>query len=255
MNHKTDWQAYLDGSLEGDQLAHAEQNLNDDPNARAELDGLKSFIGQLKNQGLSEPVPLDRLKANLNQTVRANRTPWHARPVFWVPAMAAALGILALTFNNPIRSINSYQPLPVAAQEVELRLSEFQAATTIHDPQAAARWANEKTKKPAPVVTFASLPGTTFDGAECGFCWIAYKISYKGDQYTVYGRQERDRYTDELPSSSCDGGTLFHFKGGVGWRGKGNMSYAVKGGTSEGRLAIAESAIMECDNIVDTVKP
>lgn len=255
MNQHPDWQAYNDGSLEPEQMQRADAILAEDLNAKAELDGLRNFLREVKNQGLAEPVPSDRLREALKKTIRENRTPWHARPTFWVPAGAAAIAILALTFVNPIRPINSYQPLPVAAQEIDLRLSEFQAAAPIHDPEAAARWANEKTKKPAPVVTFANLSGITFDGAECGFCWMAYKITYKGQQYTVYGRQERDRYTDKLPASTCEGGTLYHFKDGIGWRGEGNMSYAVKGGTPEGRQAIAESAITECQKIIDTVKP
>lgn len=251
---KIDWQAYLDGSLNAEERHQAEELLKSDPVAQKELDGLKEFCQIIKEQGLSEAVPTDRLANHLSTMVKDNRAPWFARPAVLVPTAVAACALTAIALFSPPPV--TQRPEQVATTQTHndeyytnLELSPFQASTAVDDPQEAATWAATMLNRPAPVITLAGTPGATLDQAECGYCWIAYKFTYEGEHYTIYGRKEQDRFSD-LQGQACGEKTLYVFPNAVGWRCAEDMDYVIKGGTPEGRRLLAEAASQETSNLV-----
>lgn len=260
---KIDWQAYLDGSLTGETLQRAEEALANDPTARAELDGLKSFRSVLKSAAMKEVVPELGLLATMKQVVRENRKPWFARPSVLLPvAVAASALVMAVMFASPELSGADRQVLAEASTSTaprainsttDLRQSSFQAAMNGSDPRAAAKWLAEKVNYDAPVIRLASVKGAQLDGAECGYCWIAYRMSYQGQKYVLYGRREqgRDFLTQPLSSSECRSAVqLYRVKDGIAWRGPNDMTYVLTGGDDNGQLALAEAASSETSDLV-----
>lgn len=251
MNHKIDWQAYLDGSLIQQEQLRADELLRQDPSAQAELDSLKNFREQIKKAGLGEAVPTSRLEANLRQIVRENRTPWFARFSFLGP-VAAAIVALAVIVNVPtnFRTVDQPSSNQVVASTLDLRLSPFVASMAVHDPQKAAEWTASKVHYPTPVISLASLKGSELEGAECGQCWMAYRVQYQGEKYIIYGRHESDRFAKKKCMMAQGNVHLYEYTDGLAFRGKNDMTYLVKGGTKEGRMAIVKAACEETDNLV-----
>lgn len=141
---RIDWQAYLDGSLESAQKEIAEQLLRDDPVARHELNGLKSFTSAIQSVGLSETVPIERLEATLSKVV----VPVSSRPN-WHIAVAASVALLAVIFAV-------YRIIPRSSEEViEQNLPpEFRRAfAKIEDAQV---WANASSGINAKMPSLAS---------------------------------------------------------------------------------------------------
>ena len=248
--NKIDWQAYLDGSLSPAEMQAAKEILASDPHANGEFEGLKALREEIKRQAHGEHVPLESLNSSLKQIVRENKTPWFAKSAVLVPTAIAACALVAFAVFSPTSQVNPINPPKVAqAQTVDLQLSPFQAEIEEHDPVKAAKWLAEKLDRPAPVLTLANAQGSELDGVECGYCWIAYKVSYKGEHYTLYGRKESDRF-DKMPPTECGDKTLYELSDGIAWRCKGDMSYVLKGGNAKDRRTLAETAIQETPNLI-----
>lgn len=82
---KIDWQSYLDGSLSPELREEAERVLANDPSERTRLENMKSFVSEIRRQGLMQEVPL----AKLHRCIPAkSRYVW---PRLVAPALAATV--------------------------------------------------------------------------------------------------------------------------------------------------------------------
>ncbi len=257
---KINWQAYLDGSLSQEDQAIAEQLLLSDPKAKSELQGLIDFKNSLKSACLEEVVPYSNLNRFLNETVKANKVPWYAKPMFMVPTAIAAVALAsAVVLFSPQQSPLEI-PSTVTAQDntrsnrvIDLRKSPFQARKSTPDSKLAAHFAAEKLHRSVPVVSLASIPGATLEEVECGYCWLAYKFKYKNEEYTLYGRHESQSFEgiNPIPADQCDSKQSFYkTKDGIGWECAGGMTYVLKGGNSDGQLILAQAAAKETPNLI-----
>lgn len=122
---KIDWQAYMDGSMGGEERLRAEDALQNDPKAQCELDGLKYFVQTVKVQALQEDIPYDRLAALIPQPVVKPKVQWWSR--FEFAGLAASL-VLAVVFiapslmNRVVSEIETKNPV-VASQWASDRLA------------------------------------------------------------------------------------------------------------------------------------
>ena len=249
---KIDWQAYLDGSLTPEEYEIAEQQLQSDPAAQRSVAGLREFRDSIKSASLADPVPTDRLQRGLSDMVKANKTPWFSRPSVLVPTAVAACVVTGIAiFSTPTSPASTGAPTVAmnGATAPDLLLSDYQAGMAVDSPEEAAEFVSGLLYRPAPVVTLANVQGANFDSAECGYCWIAYKFSYEGEKYTLFGRKQDTRF-GKMFSEQLAGKTVYYFEDSIGWRCAGDMDYVLKGGTFEGRQTIAAEAVHETPHLV-----
>lgn len=95
---RIDWHAYLDGTLEPELRTEADQVLASDPDAQRRLENLKSFVAEIRRQGMTQEVPL----ARLHRSIPSSR-PRFSWPRILIPSMAgvAALVIGLTVYNRP----------------------------------------------------------------------------------------------------------------------------------------------------------
>lgn len=237
-----DWQAYLDGSLEAEEMTRHELALREDPAAAEEVAALGRMRTALREAILSEPVPVARLEKALKQTVRpAFVWPWRTAALTAVTCAVAAFAFIALRPVSvtdrglPDAIVGKMMPTPMIAQ----------AKTT--DADAAAEEIRREGGIAAPTIRLTSL-GASMTSAECGNCWIAYDYNIEGEIYTILGRKSSGMWKG-MESFDASGKRLYTTPGGIGWHCKGSMSYLVVGGNEETRRKIAASACLETDSI------
>lgn len=259
--NKINWQAYLDGSLSPEEMKAADQALATQPEARAELEDIQALTAAIKSAAMAEAIPHAKLNAMIKTVVRQNQTPWFARPAVLLPfaALAVAMASAIVLFNPVEQNQNSgyVNVQNVAANQIiDLRKSPFQGSELTSDPHEAAHFAAEKLNRKVPLITLASLPGAGIDEVECGSCWLAYKFHYKGQEYTIYGRQESQTFSSQprVDSEACSTSKSFYqLKDGIGWECAGGMTYVLKGGDPGHQLEVAEAAAKETPNLVATL--
>lgn len=222
-----------------------ETALRDDPAARAELDGLKAFVARTRKDGQAVIVPVTRLEGILGGVVG------HGAPrgIFGTkirPSVAAVAAVLMILVSWAV-----LRP-PVIVGEtlptVDLRKSAFVARNSISDPVQAAVWAQKTNGKSAPVVSLASL-GVQLTGEECGGCWVAYGLRFKGEDFVLYARQESGAFKG-LKAASCGTNAIYEVHNGTGWYGPGGMTYILTGGSHGARTELAQNACQEIREVI-----
>lgn len=253
-----DWQAYLDGTLSGDELVQAEEILKNDPGARAELNGLKAFRDQIKSSSLAEAVPTGKLENNLHQALALSGVFGTRVSPGSAAAIAACLVLLAcaVTVKQVVLDkvpvgdpVASNAPIGPNDLDLDLRKSEFVDELAGSDTRAAAKWATKTVHYAVPVINLDKI-GAGMTKIECGGCWVAYHFSSGGSDYALYGRKEHGAL-DRSPTLRC-GSTveIYQVKDGLAWYGKDGMTYVLKGGNANGRETLAKAASTQTDSPV-----
>lgn len=231
-----DWQAYEDGSLNGEDLNHAQVIHDTDRFARAEVEGLRRLKSALREAGMAEAIPSETLKRMLAQTANSSRSPRSSRRLVFVPilvgTMAAAL--LAVWVSGRLNS-----PAPQSAT-----LAHFKGA----DPASAHTWLVSNAHRPAPVITASACHGKLVD-TKYGSDWIAWDVEVDGQKYSIVGKKEELFDTSSWQSTTING-IDFVVKGDqIGWHCNRGMVYTITGGTAEGRELVACATRWETPSI------
>ncbi|MDI9636534.1 hypothetical protein QPK87_01305 [Kamptonema cortianum] len=238
---KINWQAYHDRSMaEADRQA-IEHMLESDKFARAEYDAFLRFLSDVKQAGLSEHVPGDKLRQSLASVAGEDRAKNVLR--LWPAFTAAAACLMAIMFFNFMA-----QPQPVDS-DFHLDKSPQVAALRTDDATESARWISSRLGYGAPAIKLASTDAR-LEGAECGYCWMAYDFVKDGQHYKIYGRKETGGLTGLTPFK-VNGKVFYESKNGIGWYCVGGMTYWIVGGTREGRKELATTACQSTMNLVD----
>jgi hypothetical protein len=203
---RIDWQAYLDGSLDAEARALADQQLRNDPSAQKELAGLKAFVSSVRNACLCEEVPLERLNRLVpepkSESLRSSN--YRTR---WVYGLAAA-AVLAFAFFR------------FGTQGPDPSVPDF----ATNDPQVASRWASAKLSMNIPALDLGS-DATLFRAHSYGErCCFDYKV--KGKAYHVNIERNKDQ-SFEGRSIKLDSGTTAFVGRGVKWSQGAYQMYVV----------------------------
>ena len=173
---RVDWQAYLDGSLDAAARAHAERELRENPAARNELEGLKSFVSCVREACLCEEVPLDRLNA-LMPAPEPRRSAARTAVPRWTYGLAAAAVLAFAYFKFGMQG-------PATLPD----------SLTTTDPVVAAQWASAKLSMNVPAIRLGEDAPLFFAHGYGERCCFDYKVN--GQAYHVNverrGTQEVD---------------------------------------------------------------
>lgn len=237
-------QSYIDGRMEAAERAEFEAQLAENPQLRAEVDACLQLKESVKDAGLSETVP--NLQPMLSDICRAKQPFWRSRALGWSIAGAACFAVVFSVARSPI--VNPAVEVQYAsAATIDLVKSPLQNHWHESDPQKAAELIRNSMHCPTPVISLEGM-GASMKSAECGSCWMAFDIEYKGALYTLYGRKESGGLDAGKPEAYGNK-TLYWMKDAIGWYCEGGMTYVLKGGSPEGRHAIAKHACKETPKI------
>lgn len=231
---KIDWQDYEDGAMSEEARQEAERRLKTDSKAQAELSGLRSFRKAVRQAGMNEKVPVDRLEGMLShvasqQPVKPSFNLWVRR--FAVPTLtAAALILTAWIAFGP--SINR--------GFTQTELDPKQTTVVSNDPVAIQAWAIQATGMDVPRLTLSSMGG--LQGAHCGDGYVCWDFKIEGELYHIAVRED-DSMLKNLTMKTV-GGDDYYVGSGIGWKCSGYSFYVV-GGTETGRWKVAETACRE----------
>ncbi|RIK00225.1 MAG: hypothetical protein DCC46_05555 [Armatimonadetes bacterium] len=223
-----DWQSYLDGSLEGEELRQAESLLAADARAQAEFEALKRLRSAVRQAALTEAVPIGSLRRCLSQVVQ---TPREARPAprpWFQWSFAAAAAILVL-----VMALSWFQPSgsPFGSDLVAVN------GQMISDPAFARDWLRQNASLgPVPMVNLAGLA----DLNHCcyGTGWACYEFMVEGKEYKLVIRER----TEQLPGQKrLVDGVPFYVDEGICWSCP-NFTYQVLGGDDDTRWKVAIEA-------------
>ena len=154
-----DWQAYEDGLMSKEDLAKVEALLASDPEARAELEGLRRFKSSLASLKDAEPVPIGSLRAKCIK----KRDP--RKFVLLIGGIAAAAAAMAWTWSSFLNP-----PVPDYGPVI--------CTTKVTDPVEARSYLRLHTKldlgalDPAPVAKITSVTASP--------AVAKYDLDYKG---------------------------------------------------------------------------
>lgn len=196
---RIDWQAYMDGSLTDSERVAAEQLLLSDPKARRELEGLENFVSTIRNVGISEEVPMERLSALLPSSKGQSRKAWIPR-LAWGATFAAAAAVATILIA------------PRLGQE------ESRGELYTNNPIAATSWASQKLKMDIPVMDLGKDAELFFVHEGKGKCCFDYKIH--GDVYHVNVRPDDRGIELEGKPVTLQTGVPAGMGRGVRWREK-----------------------------------
>jgi len=209
-----DWQAYLDGSLSPEDRARAETALRESESARRELDGLRAFVGSVKEAALSERVPYDRLDALMPKSKPQRRWNWR---IGAVGLAAAAVLVVAFIATRPKAYIHD--------ESIETS-----------DPVVAANWVQPMMPFKVPAIDLGEkLPLFRLHHGRdsCCFDYMAHGEVYHVN-VLLHPRRQAGR---EVRLAT---GITAHQGRGVAWS-QGNLAFFVVGPEPETALEVASA--------------
>jgi len=221
-----DWQMYDAGLFEPIEQKRADEALRSDPNAQRELDGLRSFKALVRNAGLQEPVPYDRLQRALKDVVGST-----ARPRMKLGLVAAAV-------------IASAAVLAFAATLFDTgRPSVPNTATKFSSPVAARDFAVSKSKIDFPAITLSGVGKIKAAHAHLRSACLDFEV----DGQIMHVRVQKDSCsTDSFKAIETASGTVFVDEMGQTTRfSQREVFYSVYGGDEKSRVAVATKALAE----------
>lgn len=212
-----DWQAYLDGSLDLVQRERHEAELEQNPEAAAEvraLNALRDAVKRAVTSSVSVPGP-------------------RRRPFRFVPLVASAVAILAIA----VAVIPRPEP-PVAITQDAMRFDT--SAVMAKSPRAATlsaslAWVRSEIGYQVPDLELGSK--ARFIGAMHGGDWACFDFTEDGQTYHLYVRESAPQLDMGTPIKlDCEGD--FYEGQGIGWKANG-LSYYLKGSGSRALKRIA----------------
>lgn len=228
-----DWQAYDAGALSAEETSRHESALRNDPEARAELEGLRAFVARVRSAGLSDVVPHARLAGmSTNAHPPRKRTPLYLT----VGLTAAAAALLAFWVAPRMEG-------PVAAPHSLAATRKIRTS----DPVEARQWLVSNTSRPAPTLTLGRCSGKLLGVAYDKEC-MEWDVSMDGLRYSVVGTASSHGPLT-CTSHEFDGQDFLVDGERIGWRCVGGMVYFVSGGTHRGRLKLATAARLETPSL------
>lgn len=213
---RIDWQAYMDGSLSDSERVVAEQMLLSDPKARRELEGLENFVSTIRNVGISEDVPMERLNALLPAYKKQAKRSWIPRLAFGA-TMAAAAAMAAILIA----------PRILGPERNELETS---------NPVTATAWAAKHLQMDIPVMDLGSGTELFLVHEGKGKCCFDYKVH--GDTYHVNVRPDNRGMKLEGQPVTLQTGVPAGLGRGVRWREK-NYEFFIVGPKPDTSLDLA----------------
>jgi len=228
---RMDWQAFDDGSLSAEERAVAVDRLKQDDVAHRELEGLKSFQKTIRQRGMSEAIPHDRLNGMLRRVCGRQEVSPAQRWVIPTAAVAACLIAAAVIFRP--------RPEPIVFDT-----SPQLTAVTTHNPTDAANWVRKQSGVQVPVISLAGVP-SRIEGARCGSCWVSYDYRIGDDKYTIFAKQSWHAFEKVRRREFREGHEFYLSDDAIGWYCAGGMSYLVVGGDEPSRWKVALAARKE----------
>jgi len=233
-------QSYIDGRMDAAERAEFEIQLATNPALKAEVDAYTHLKDSVRMVGQSETVP--NLQPMLAAICRSKQPIWRTKGMGWSLAGIACFAIVFSVTRSPV--VNPTVSVRYAsAATIDLVKSPLQNHWHESNPQKAAELVRNSMHCPTPVISLEGI-GASLKSAECGSCWMAFDIEYQDEIYTLYGRKESGGLDAGKPEAYGNK-TLYWMKGAIGWYCEGGMTYVLKGGTPEGRQAIAKQACKE----------
>ncbi|MCG9894006.1 MAG: hypothetical protein MH204_00840 [Fimbriimonadaceae bacterium] len=91
----SDWQSWDDGSAAKDDMIRMNREISENPQARGEAEGLRTFRRTVRRVGLGEAVPEERLERMLRGVTAADRPRFSRNSLLLAAACTLVLGALA----------------------------------------------------------------------------------------------------------------------------------------------------------------
>lgn len=204
---RIDWQAYLDGSMNPDEMEAAESELRSNPAARRELEGLRSFVQTLGACGQAEHVPIERLSAKI-PTRTQNRVSTRLSPIWGVGFLGTAVAALVAFWV-------------VRSQSIPFESLDF----TTNQPELAARWAAAKLDRPLPAFDMGKDALLFYVHQGPGKCCFDYEVG--GKTYHVNVKPAASPKRAEGQRVRLSTGVLATIQRGVRWNQAGLDLYIV----------------------------
>ena len=224
------WQAYLDGSLDAQEVVRHDQALAHDKMATAQLNSLRAFQAAIRDACLESHVPDGHLDRLLRSATRPAMT-W--RQASTAAVAVAAVACAALFVAIRVNSAGTQWPIPSAGVAQRLVVS---------NPVAAQVWMASISGAQVPTLDKlgkrCTLISVEADGGQ-----VAWNLTYKGTPI----RMTEAMHT--LPTAchpTIKNGKSFEVDANsVSWNIPIDTRYSITGGTAETRMEIAEVA---CDD-------
>jgi hypothetical protein len=221
---KIDWHAYLDGSLSPEQTQEAEQILRGSPEARRRLENLKTFISEVRRQGLTQEVPLARLHRSIPSSRR------FAWPRLVGPAFAAA-AVIGFTYYLANRD-----PDPIEVRADGPGLTKAEGISMASFSQGAS-WIKEKNGIVTKPISLVSAQLVGCERTPQGGC---YCVKVDG-QIVHLSFNKRLTSSESLVPKDIDGKQFLVGKSMTCFSACGVM-WTCSGGTDEARWKVAQEA-------------
>lgn len=204
---RIDWQAYEGGSMAPSERERVEALLEENADARTELNGFLHFRAGVKEAGLAEAVPIDRLeKALAGSSARPS-----SRGSYWFGGGLAAAAVLVWFMVSIISR-------PVAPDPMRLDQTPILATLATNDPVAGNSWMEQETGFALPVVDLTGMGH--LEEARHGDFWASYDYKIDGGTYVVSLCPCGQHY-DGLPKVELASGVVVAEGQGVGFTLKG----------------------------------
>ena len=221
---RIDWQTYEDGLLRPEEGRAADEALRRDPQARRELDGLRTLRRRVREAALSEKAPQKRLESALGSVVGVRRpAPWRVRTLYAATALFAVMlaFVGADWYSKPDTLVEERREFETVAQ--------------------AARWASRESTLALPVLSSASVG--PLESVHAGRGWACF--DYINQNGIVHVRMSRGK----AAKGGChvvmlDGVELFVHKASGHVRfSRGGFVFNVESADADRNLGVARSVI------------
>lgn len=238
--NRTDWDAYLDGSMSAADRESLDSRLAQEPALARELVGFKAFKAAVHGAGTAVSVPVERLDQAL--TAASRPVPGAGKPAIrWAvrlaPVAAVVVALAAVYWPQPIQR----QP----SDPVAIGGTAF-AAIDVKDPVQAAKWIFEQTGIPVPALTLGRLGNLSH--ARHGKTWA--RLDYGVEGHTVHLYVSMSDTFEGAATTDIQGYRFYRGAHGFGWRENG-LSYYANGCEDEFLIKAVVAVRTELDAIPD----
>ncbi len=224
---RIDWDAYERNQLPPAEMAEVKAALKADPDLRAEYRAFQSFKNDVRASVKTEPVPMERLRYELQTVARPSADPHQIRRwgVVFVAGAALLVAMVARQQfdNDPLRFAKS--------PEVE------QLAPRTEDD--AWRWLRKEAGYSDVTPVQFKTPGLKFSLVRKGEDWACMDYILDGDTVRLYMKKDETALRNVAFQSV--GNRYLYIGNGIGWR-TGGFVFAMQGTSNEKLLNLLRQA-------------